>query len=63
MVYDQTRIRPREWDTQNSTGFWERNGSLNPDQKTKFRNSYLKNKCQIADFEVLTDYSEETKEE
>ena len=35
MVYAQTRICPREWDAQNSQGFWDTNESPNLNQKTK----------------------------
>ena len=35
MVYVQTRINPREWDTKNSLGFWDIKGLPNPDQKTR----------------------------
>ena len=34
ILYAQSRIRPREWDTQNSQGFWNTNRSPNPGQKT-----------------------------
>ena len=35
MVFAQTRIHPREWDTQISLGFWDTNRSPNPGQKTR----------------------------
>ena len=35
MVYAQTRICPREWDTQNSLRFWYTNRSPNPDWKNR----------------------------
>ena len=32
MVYAQTRICPRNWDAQNSLGFWDTDRSPNPIQ-------------------------------
>ena len=34
MAYAHIRIRPRELDAKNPLGFWDKNGLLNPDQKT-----------------------------
>ena len=30
VIYAQTRISPREWDTWNSLGFWDPDRSLKP---------------------------------
>ena len=38
------KIRPRKWDAQNSLGFWDTNGSLNPTQTTKPGDSQQKKK-------------------
>ena len=35
MIYAQTSICPREWDTQTPLGFWDTNRSPNLDQKTR----------------------------
>ena len=35
MVYARTRISPREWDTQNSLGFWDATESYHYDQTLK----------------------------
>ena len=34
MIYAQTEIRPKEWDTKNSVGFWDPDGSPNLGQVT-----------------------------
>ena len=35
MALAQTRIRPGEWDTENTLGFWGANRLSNPGQKTR----------------------------
>ena len=44
MVYAQTKIRPKEWNTQNSLGFWGPNRSSNPGQKSKPSDNQQKKK-------------------
>ena len=39
MLYTQRRIRPGEWDTLTSLGFWDTNRSPNFDQTTRPRDS------------------------
>ena len=56
-VYAQPRIRPGEWDAQNSLGFWDTNGSPNTDQTTRPSNNQQKKKTsQSLDFSVPADY-------
>ena len=52
MVYTQTRIRPGEWDTQNSQGIWDTNRSPNPGQKSRPRESLQEKPCWTVDFTV-----------
>ena len=40
MVNEQTKVRAREWNAQNSLGFWDANRLPNPDQKTRMSDSY-----------------------
>ena len=60
MVYAQTRIRPWEWDIENSLGYWNTNRSPNPVQNTRPRDSKLKKRtCRIVD---LADHRVKIKE-
>ena len=61
MIYTQTRKRSREWDV-GTYGFWDKNGSLNPDQTTR-PCVYLQNKrtWNLEDFAVLEEHWVEIK--
>ena len=64
MVYAQTRIYPRKWDSYNTLGLWNTNRSLNPGQKARLRinqQGEKKRKCQ-ADFAALVDHKVKIKE-
>ena len=52
MVYAQTRICSREWDTQNSLIFLDTNRLPNPGQLTRPWT------CQIVDFPIPADHRE-----
>ena len=67
------KIRPREWDAQNTQEFWDTNGSPNYDQKTRAndnkqkaikQNNKQKKKeaCYIVDFTVPADHRVTIKE-
>ena len=75
MVYAPPRICPRKWDTQNSLGFWDKNGLTNLGQTTRRRDSQQlqkkkkkkkkkkKNKiCWIGDFAVPVNHRIKLKE-
>ena len=64
MVYAQPRIRPGEWDRQNSLVFWDTNESHNLGQTTRPSDRQQKKErtCWIVDFAVPTDHMVKLKE-
>ena len=65
MVYAQPGIRPKDWNAQNSHGFWDINGSLNLSQTTRPYNNQKKKKkvgSRIVDFAVSADHWVKLKE-
>ena len=48
-VYAQPGIRPREWDVQNSLGFWDTNGSSNLDQMTRHSDGHKKENLPMSE--------------
>ena len=62
MVYVQTRIRPRKLDLQTSLGFWDTNGSPNPDQKTQLSLTKKKGTKHFMEFAILEDHTAKMKE-
>ena len=57
MVWPQTRICPRTWDTENSLRIRDINGSPNPSQTTRPRDNQQKERtCHLMDFIVSGDY-------
>ena len=71
MIYVRTRIRPEEWDAQNSRWCWDTNRSPNTGQKSKPNNNKQTKKkkkkrntriCRIVDFAVPADYRVKVKD-
>ena len=63
MVYVQPRIRPRKWDPENYSGFWDTNGWFNLDLTTGLSDSQQKKKePELVDLAVPTDHSGKLKE-
>ena len=65
MVYAQSSICPREWDTKTPMGLWHTHRSPNLGQKTRLYNNQQKKKkkiCKIADLAVPADHRLKLKE-
>ena len=63
MVYVQPSFYPGEWDTQNSLGCWDTNGSPNLVQMTiLYNNQQKKRSCKIVDLTVPANHWEKWKE-
>ena len=63
IIYVQPRIRPTEWYTETSLGFWDKNGSSNFDQTNRICNCQQKKRtCRILDFAVPADHGVKLKE-
>ena len=53
MVYTQARIRPGEWDAQNSLGFWDTNESPNLGQTTRPSNNQQQQQREFAELWIF----------